>query len=251
MFWPTPWTASTRVFARQMAWLQRHVELVTLAEAQRRIATGVNERPCVHVTFDDGYADNLDFAIPLLVERGIPCTYFVASQFVARQCPFPHDVACNAPLRPNSPEQLRRMAAWGIEIGAHTRTHADLGRIGDADQLIQEIVGSRQELESMVGRPVHYFAFPYGQQRNLNQQAFAVARQHGLLGACSAYGGYNFPGDEPFHIQRIHADNQMLTFKNWLTFDPRKHRSIQRYWVAPESAVQQLEPQSAGEVASL
>ena len=55
-----PWTTSPRVFERQMAWLKRNFDLVSLEEAQRRIASGKNRRPAVSITFDDGYADNCD-----------------------------------------------------------------------------------------------------------------------------------------------------------------------------------------------
>ncbi len=39
---------------------------------------------------------------------------------------------------------------------------------------------------------------------------------------CSAYGGFNFPGDDPFHLQRIPVDDDMIRLKNWVTQDPRK-----------------------------
>ena len=41
---------------------------------------------------------------------------------------------------------------------------------------------------------------------------------------CSAYGGYNFPGDDPFHLRRFHADPEFIRFNNWMTVDPRKLR---------------------------
>ena len=72
------------------------------------------------------------------------------------------------------------------------------------------------------------FAFPYGQPENMNPAAFHVARKHGYRAVCSAYGGYNYPGDDPFHIQRIYPDN-MLRLKNWLTVDPRKTYHPYRY----------------------
>jgi hypothetical protein len=74
----------------------------------------------------------------------------------------------------------------------------------------------------MTGSAVRYFAFPYGMHANLNAAAFEVARQAGLEGVCSAYGGYNFPGGDPFHLQRFHADPSFLRLKNWATVDPRK-----------------------------
>ncbi len=102
-----PWTTSPRVFERQMAWLRRNFDLVSLEEAQRRIASGENRRPAVSITFDDGYADNCAMALPLLLDLKIPVTYFVASQNVLDGQPFPHDVECGAPLAPNTPDEIR------------------------------------------------------------------------------------------------------------------------------------------------
>ena len=141
----TPWTAPFSTFERQMGWLERHFDMVSLAEAQHRMRTG-NERPSATITFDDGYAENCDRALPLLIERQIPCTYFVCSQHVLSGTPFSHDLALGQRLAPNSPEQLRALARAGIDIGAHTRTHVDLGRTNDPEVLHDEIVVARRNL---------------------------------------------------------------------------------------------------------
>jgi peptidoglycan/xylan/chitin deacetylase (PgdA/CDA1 family) len=203
--------------------------MVSLAEAQQRMRSGENHRPSVSITFDDGYADNCRFALPLLECEKIPCTYFVASQHVLSGEPFPHDVALGRLARPNTRAEIRALANAGVEIGAHTRTHADLGLVWDADQLYEELVTSRSELQELTGWPVRYFAFPYGQHANLSQAAYRMAQDEGFAGVCSAYGGYNFPGDDPFHLQRIHADDDLLRLKNWVTFDPRKAARTRRF----------------------
>jgi hypothetical protein len=71
---------------------------------------------------------------------------------------------------------------------------------------------------------VRYFAFPYGKRENLSSAAFAVTKTAGYEGACSAYGGFNFPGDDAFHLQRVPVDNHLIRLKNWTTIDPRKRR---------------------------
>jgi peptidoglycan/xylan/chitin deacetylase (PgdA/CDA1 family) len=218
------WTISTRGFARQIDWLRRHFDLVGLEEAQARIAAGRNDRPTACITFDDGYADNVRFAVPLLLRRRVPFTYFVATNHVLGGEPFPHDVAAGRPLAANTLDHLRQMAAAGVEIGAHTRSHADLGKPMSPEVMFDEIVGSKRELESALGCNVRYFAFPYGQHGNLSTAAFRMAFEAGFVGVCSAHGGYNFPGDDPFHLRRIHADPQFIRMKNWLTVDPRKLR---------------------------
>jgi peptidoglycan/xylan/chitin deacetylase (PgdA/CDA1 family) len=219
---PNAWTCPTKTFARQMLWLKKRFDMVSLAEAQRRIRSGDNARPCVSVTFDDGYAENCDFAIPLLVREKIPCTYFVTSRHAIEGLPFPHDLALGQRNPPNTLDQLRAMADHGIEIGSHTRTHPDLGTVTDHEQLYEEVLGAKHELEASLGITVRHFAFPYGLYANLNATAFQMAHDFGYEGVCSAYGGYNFPGDDAFHLQRIHGCPQMARIQNWLSLDPRK-----------------------------
>jgi peptidoglycan/xylan/chitin deacetylase (PgdA/CDA1 family) len=223
---PNDWTIATAAFATQIRWLRRRFDLVSLSEAQRRITAGRNQWPTACITFDDGYGDNCQSALPLLLRHEIPFTYFVSTDFVLNGRPFPHDVAAGHPLRPNTPEELRALAAAGVEIGVHTRSHADLGARLSHDQLVDEIAGAKHDLEDSIGCAVRHFAFPYGQHENLSQAAFRVAYEAGYESACSAYGGYNFPGDDPFHVRRIHADRQFLRFKNWLTIDPRKLQMV-------------------------
>ncbi len=221
---PNAWTLSCRDFARQLDWLQSHFEIVDLAEAQRRLQEGVCKQPTVCLTFDDGYAENADFAIGELVRRELPATYFVSTEFVRTGKSFPHDLQAGTALAPNSIAQLREFSAQGIEIAAHTRTHPDLGKVFDAKCIEAEIYGSVCDLQDWLGRPVRYFAFPFGQTQNFTQTAIDAVSRAGLAGFCSAYGDWNWPGENSFHLRRIHADPGLERLKNWLTYDPRKLR---------------------------
>jgi peptidoglycan/xylan/chitin deacetylase (PgdA/CDA1 family) len=224
---PNPWTIPLSSFRRHLDWLERHTDMVSLPELQKRLTGGGLRRPTVHITFDDGYADNCDHAIPLLLERRIPCTYFVALNPILTGKPFPHDERAGVLLAPNTINQLRAMSHDGFEIGSHSRTHADLGQVHDPAVLHDEIVTASQELADQVGCPIRYFAFPYGQRAQLHPMAMQVARSAGFRGVCSAYGAYNWPGEDEFHIRRIHGDPQFARFRNWLTLDPRKlHQEV-------------------------
>lgn len=230
---PNEWTMSCQDFERQLDWLVAHFDVIPLSEAQQRIRAGVCQRPTVAITFDDGYADNADFAIPELVKRGLPATYFVATDFIASGAPFPHDVANGLPLRPNTIEQLEEFSSLGIEIGAHTRSHCDLGRMHDRQHIRDEISGSAHQLEDWLGVRVRHFAFPFGLPRNTSQLAVDVIAEHGFEGFCTAYGAWNWPVGSRYHpaaeaatagihIRRIHADPGIERLKNWLTLDCRK-----------------------------
>ncbi len=230
----TAWTLSNRCFERQIRWMARYFDLISLEEVQRRITQCDSTRPAVSITFDDGYAENCHRAIPLLVKEGIPCTYFVTLTNVLEQKPFSHDLTLGYRFPPNDVEQLRAMAAAGVEIGAHTYSHPDLGRVDDEDRLHREIVAARRELECSIERPVRFFAFPFGACANLNPRAFQIAEAAGYQGVCSAYGGYNIPGDDAFHVQRIHADEGMIRLKNRVMLDPRKLDTPRFEWRTAE-----------------
>ena len=215
------WTMSNGAFIRQIDWLRAGFDMVSLEEAQHRIRTADNTHPCVSITFDDGYAENCSQAIPYLIKQRIPCTYFVTLDNVLSGRPFAHDVARGGSFAPNEPDQLKAMATAGVEIGGHTRTHCDLGSMSDEEQLYDEVVTSGEELQRTIGKPVRYFAFPFGQYVNLDPRVFHMAHEAGYEGVCSAYGGYNFPGEDAFHLQRISADKEMIRIKNRASVDPR------------------------------
>ena len=223
------WTTRNDVFANSIAYLQRHYDLISLSEAQERIRSGKNYRLAACVTFDDGYAANCDQAIPLLIREKIPVTYFVTTDPVLSGDYFDHDLLMENHLKVNTVQELREMAAGGIEIGAHTRTHCDIGRTFDESVLYDEIVTAREDLEAAIDRPIRYFAFPFGQHENLNPRAFEIAQDAGFEGTVSAYGGYHYPGDETFHMERMCVDGPLIRFKNWATVDPWKQIKIRSY----------------------
>jgi O-antigen/teichoic acid export membrane protein/peptidoglycan/xylan/chitin deacetylase (PgdA/CDA1 family) len=215
-------TTSNGSFARQIAWLQRNVELISLAEVQRRIGGAGNSRLCASITFDDGYAENGWQAVPLLIREKIPCTYFVTVQNILTGESFPHDRVAGRHFPPNKLDELRAMADAGIEIGCHSYTHPDLSQVSDPAILNREVVVAGEELRDRLGCPIRHFAVPYGQPGQLLPAVFDLARQAGYEGVCSAYGGYNYPGDDPFHLRRIHGDGDLILLKNRATLDPRK-----------------------------
>lgn len=230
------WTRRNGLFAQEIRWLKDHFELVSLEEAQRRVRLQANHDPCISITFDDGYAENCQQALPLLVKEQIPCTYFVTTQNVLEGLPFEHDLKMGNHFLPNTIEQLRELAAAGIEIGAHTRTHADLGRVTDRDVLHDEVVTAGEDLQAALGRPVRFFAFPFGQYRNLSAAAFHLAYEAGYEAACSCYGGYNYPRDDAFHLQRIGVDGPTIRMRNWAAIDPIKHWKTRRFFYGADAA---------------
>lgn len=136
-------------------------------------------RPVV-LTFDDGFANLLEHAVPLLTELGFRATIFVVSGCCGKTNDWP-DQAPNIPRLPLlSWSELAQMAAAGFEMGAHSVTHRALTEITQAEAE-REIVESKTIIEERLGRPVKTFAYPFGMFARAN---YEVVREH-FRGACS------------------------------------------------------------------
>jgi peptidoglycan/xylan/chitin deacetylase (PgdA/CDA1 family) len=83
---------STRTFDRQLSWLADRFRFVSLGEALEILAGRTRaKRDVCALTFDDGYADFLEHAIPLLRKHGAPATLYVPTGFVGTGVPLLHD----------------------------------------------------------------------------------------------------------------------------------------------------------------
>ncbi len=143
-------------FDDQIAAVAATGHAVPLGGALEQLATvsPASEPSAVVVTFDDGTADFVDVALPILVRHQVPATLYVATGFVEDGRPFPSEG------RPVSWSALRDACSTGlVDIGSHTHTHCLLDRTpaadaaGELDRSI-ELIGER------LGRRAHDFAYP-------------------------------------------------------------------------------------------
>ena len=122
-------------------------------------------RDAIVLTFDDGYQDAYSAVLPALRARRMRATFFLVTSLIGPD-------AAHRVVRDEGgvrraylvwPE-VRALAAAGMEIGSHGVTHrrfADLTR----EEVRDELVHSKQQLEAMLGRPVEIFAYPYNSVR--------------------------------------------------------------------------------------
>ena len=140
-------------FAEQMAYLHEHGFTPLPFGGPARPA----DRPVV-ITFDDGYADFHEHALPVLDRFGFPATVFVTTGWLRDAGPF---TAGRPPGRMLTWRQTEEIAASGVEIGAHSHSHAQLDQLGGA-ALREELHRSKQLLQDRLGRAVGTMAYPYG-----------------------------------------------------------------------------------------
>jgi len=155
----SPISLSEHVFRAQVAWLARGGVPVVSLDALMRLPADAD---AVALTFDDGFVTFGDAAAPLLIDHGLPATLFVVSDAAGRTNRWPGRADRGVPELPLLGwDALGRLAEQGVELGAHSRTHADLARV-PAARLSDEIVGSAERMRRETGRAPSVFAYPYG-----------------------------------------------------------------------------------------
>lgn len=112
----------------------------------------------VGLTFDDGYVDFVEQAVPVLRRHGATATVYVLGGRIGGDNSWDAD----APRKPlMTAEQVREAADAGMEIGSHGLMHRHLPQL-TPEELTDELAGSRRRLAELAGTPVDSFAYPYG-----------------------------------------------------------------------------------------
>lgn len=159
-------------FARQMDTLVR-VATPIPADSSRKLEPG---KQYAAVTFDDGLLSVIENAIPALVSRKIPATLFiVAGRLGCEQDWAVFGEGYDKSDRLGTTEELRALPTDLITIGSHTISHPVLPCLRK-DTAAEELSSSRRMLQTLLGRDINLFSFPYG--------AFNDA----LIGMCRAVG---------------------------------------------------------------
>ena len=156
---------------------------------------GMAGRPVV-LTFDDGYADFHERALPLLVRYGFPATLFVTTGWLRDAGPY---AAGRPPARTLSWPELEEVAAAGVEIGAHGHSHAQLDQLGDG-ALRAELRLAKSLLQDRLGRAVPTMAYPYGYSSARVRRA---VRDAGYTAACAVGNALPAAGHDRLAVPRL------------------------------------------------
>lgn len=155
-------------FARQLDWLQDNGYRALRLDAACRDIASVDSRRVV-VSFDDGDVSNIEIALPLLQARGFIAEFFITSDFIGR------------PGRLSAAD-VRSLAAAGMGVGAHGRSHALLEDL-DAAALGVELRDSKRTLEKILGHEVDALALPGGRGGERERRAALDLGYKYLLGS--------------------------------------------------------------------
>jgi peptidoglycan/xylan/chitin deacetylase (PgdA/CDA1 family) len=197
-------------FRSQMAFLAENgYRGVTIDEAADIIDRGDPVERVIGLTFDDGYLDNAEHALPVLEEHGFSATVFIAPGLTSGTTR-PTWYSTPPPfLSWDEVVELDRGSVLRFE--AHTLTHPNLLSLGEQDAR-NEIAGSKLELEERLGRSVSAFCYPANLFADRERRLVAEA---GYRIAVSTFPGVNTCDTDRLALWRIQIDprDRLLDFR--------------------------------------
>jgi peptidoglycan/xylan/chitin deacetylase (PgdA/CDA1 family) len=162
----------------------------------------------VLITFDDGYRDNLENAVPVLRRYGYPAVLFVPIGYLDEERPLPHEEGLAATGIVNQTlrwDELDELEAGGVRIESHGISHRPLADL-ELDEAAREIVLSKLRLEERLGRPVRAFAYVKGSEAHYRPVHLSLLRQAGYDIAFTSVSGANGARTDPLRLHRYNVE---------------------------------------------
>jgi peptidoglycan/xylan/chitin deacetylase (PgdA/CDA1 family) len=191
-------------FEQQLAWLVGNGwTSLTLSELLK-CGEAIPEKAVV-LTFDDGFADNLHRALPLLEKYNCKATLYLVVDRQDREWSTAKKAHHDSGELKNegklSDEEVRQMLRSGrVELASHTLTHPNFLNLGDEEKLV-ELTESKHLLEEKFDVSVESFAYPFGYYRSGDDK---LVQQAGYSSAVTTESGLNdFSGCSRFLLKRV------------------------------------------------
>ncbi len=168
----------------------------------------------ISLTFDDGYQNFIQFAVPLMQKHGFVGTVFVVTRLLGQDNAW--DVSLGDVSEPlMGSEEIKRVHSLGFEVGSHSQNHARLADV-TLEVARTEIEGSFRDLTEILQCEPKIFCYPYGSHNN---NVVEIVQNSGYRAACSVKKGWNNPTTNRFLWRRINVrkdtSSAILMWKLW------------------------------------
>lgn len=159
------------------------------------LSTSFPKKPII-ITFDDGYLNNLENALPILKEYNFTAIFYLLANSPRTNS---WDVHSGAPELPLLNTSERLLLADTMEIGSHGLSHEKLSSMSDA-QAEKEFYDSKKILEAEFGRPVISYAYTYGDR---SDRDIRLAERAGYSFGLNTTKGVHHFCDNTYNLFRI------------------------------------------------
>ena len=185
-------------FAAHLSYLHSEgFETLTASAVASALAEGTElPRRAVVITYDDGFADLHETALPLLSRYHFTATVYITTGWIQDSM---SPCAWRRPGQMLNWRQISDLAEAGIEIGAHSCSHPQLDQLPDK-QIKDELRIGKETLEAQLQRPVAGLAYPFGYS---NARVRRMAQEVGYQYACVVGNRLVGPSWDPFALPRL------------------------------------------------
>ena len=162
----------------------------------------------VLITFDDGYRDIVENALPVLQKHGYPAVIFVPVAFMGDRMPLPHEMHLveRGVHNPTLDWGLvRELDAAGVRVESHGIAHRPLAEVS-LDEAVREIAVSKLKLEEELGRPVRAYAYVKGSEAHFHPVHESLLKQAGYDIAFTSISRANGAVADPFRLGRYNVE---------------------------------------------
>lgn len=227
---------STELLRAQLELLLHRREVLPLVEAVERLGSPAAGDLAV-LTFDDGYEDFAECALPILRDLGLPATLFVPAAHVGGTNQW--DAGIRSERRLLDAGELAALDRSLVEIGAHGYSHIRMVGLG-RNELDEEVRRAGEVLAGIVGYRPLTFAYPYGLGDDFDRDAERAVAEAGYLCACSARYGRGSTPAERFRLRRVTVhpgdgverfERKLDGFFDWFSAKERLGMSLRRLGV--------------------
>jgi peptidoglycan/xylan/chitin deacetylase (PgdA/CDA1 family) len=154
------------------------------------------------ITFDDGFENAIENAVPELLKRKIPATFFMTTNFLGESAAWWPEPDAERAYRIASLRQLQELPRDLVTVGSHTLTHPRLPLLSEPDAR-KELSESRRKLEESLGRQITMFSFPFGA---FNEELVEWSRDAGYERVFTSLPIAAFKDPEEFVTGRVKAE---------------------------------------------
>jgi peptidoglycan/xylan/chitin deacetylase (PgdA/CDA1 family) len=180
----------------------RHVDFLASGRVQvvplEQLASAHAADDAVALTFDDGYRNFAAAAWPRLRDAGLPVTLFVVTERAGLDNRWDGRGGPAPALELLGWDELADVAAEGVALGSHSRSHPRLPGLPD-DRLTAEVTGSADDLAARTGTRPAMFCYPYGRIDDRVASAVAAEYQYACTTELRALGA----ADRPERLPRL------------------------------------------------
>jgi hypothetical protein len=193
-------------FERQLRYLKSHGCFISFDDAISLLeSTDPIDGRYFVLSFDDGFKNCFQNALPILLENKVPCTFFISVEYIG-SCltKFPNAFGYAAPVEFLTWDDCRRLQAAGMIIGSHALSHRSLIDL-DFEKAFHELEDSKRQIECQLGCACNHFAAPRGKPgiHFSVERDPEIAGQVGYRSFATAQPGAMRRGQSPFSLKRI------------------------------------------------